>query len=185
MGWRQSGETERALKNLVAALCVAVLCACSQGASPAATASGAVGVVQAIYVEVARHIGHDVTPLSAIPMTDDLKALMDRAQTAASDRGEPFLEGDIAANCQDCMSLTELAIGPQTGPEQVPAPQGHTIVEAKFKLNGNEERTLLYDLIETPQGWRVDNILGDGFNLRSEAQAYLVEAASPVTPPAP
>jgi hypothetical protein len=33
--------------------------------------------------------------------------------------------------------------------------------------------------VETPQGWRIDNILTEGFNLRTESQSYLDDSAEP------
>lgn len=169
------------MKKLFGALALLALAACTPPAN-----SGAEAVVRDIYATVAQNMGTTITPLSAIPMTSDLQSLVDRAEAAAEARNEPFLEGDIAANCQDCISIDDLEIGPQQGPEAVPAPEGHVMVEAKFKLNGDEDRSVLYDLTQTPEGWRVDNILTDGFDLRSEAAAYLVDAAAdPVEPAAP
>jgi hypothetical protein len=169
------------MKNLFVAAALVVLAACTPSAN-----SGAEAVVRDIYASVEQNIGHTTTPLSAIPMTSDLQSLVDRAEAAAEARGEPFLEGDIAANCQDCTSIGELEIGQQQGPEAVPADEGHVMIEARFKLNGSEDRSVLYDLTQTPEGWRVDNILADGFDLRSEAAAYLVDtAAAPTEPAAP
>jgi hypothetical protein len=169
------------MKQHIAALALVALAACTQ------PQTGAEAVVRDIYATVEQNIGATTTPLSAIPMTSDLQSLVDRAEAAAEARNEPFLEGDIAANCQDCTSISELEIGAQEGPEAVPADEGHVILEARFKLNGNEDRSVLYDLTQTPEGWRVDNILAEGFNLRSEAAAYLVDAAAaePVEPAAP
>jgi len=169
------------MKRLLVVALVAVVAACT----PPQTETGAASVVRGIYDVTQQNIGHSVTPIDAIPMTDDLQTLVDQAQAAATARGEPFIEGDLAANCQDCTSLTNLTIGPQAGPEPVPAAQGHTLLEARFKLNGNEDRAVVYDLVETPQGWRVDNILAEGFNLRSEAQAYLNTDTPSIEPPQP
>lgn len=166
-------------------LLVAALVAVAAGCAPPHTETGAAAVVRGIYDVTQQNIGHSVTPIDAIPMTDDLKTLVDEAQAAATARGEPFIEGDLAANCQDCTSLTNLTIGPQAGPEPVPAAQGHTLLEARFKLNGNEDRAVIYDLVETPQGWRVDNILAEGFNLRTEAQSYLSTDTPSIEPPQP
>jgi len=160
------------MKKLLATIAALTLAACTPPAE-----SGAEATVRNIYEQVQQHIGRETTPISAIPMTDDLRDLLDRAEAAADARDEPFIEGDLAANCQDCTSLTGLEIGPQTGPEPVPAPSGHTLVEARFVLNGSEERAVIYDLIETQEGWRIDNILAEGFDLRSEAEAYLRDAA--------
>jgi hypothetical protein len=156
------------------AFALALLSACTP-----ASDTGAEATVREIYADVQQNIGHTTTPLDTIPMTDDLRALVERAETAADARVEPFIEGDIAANCQDCVSLSDLEIGPQEGPEPVPAASGHTLVEARFTLNGAEPRAVLYDLVETPQGWRVDNILAEGFDLRAEAEAYLEDAPAP------
>lgn len=158
--------------RIFAALTLIALAACTP------PRSGAEAVVRDIYAVTQQHIGQSITPRDAIPMTDDLDALVDRAAAAAEARNEPFIEGDLTANCQDCTSLSDLEIGPQTGPEPIPAAPGHTLLEARFTLNGNEPRAVIYDLIETPQGWRVDNILAEGFNLRTEAQAYLADSES-------
>lgn len=166
------------MRSIVAALAFAGLAACT----PPQAGNGPEAVVQGIYAEVAENIGRTITPIDAIPMTDDLKALVDRARAAADARDEPFLEGDIAANCQDCTSLTDLEIGEQAGPEPIPESDGHTIVEARFKLNGSQDRAVLYDLVEAPDGWRVDNILAEGFSLRAEADAYLADVAAAPAP---
>lgn len=147
---------------------------------------GPEAVVQGVYDDVQQNIGHSITPISAIPMTESLSALLEQAQAAADARNEPFIDGDLAANCQDCVSLADLSIGPQSGPEAIPAARGHTLIEARFTLNGNEPRRMLYDLVETPDGWRVDNIIAEGFNLRDEAARYLIDPAAPnPSPPEP
>lgn len=164
------------MKRIVAAAFFA-LAACSPAATTTTqtTATAAAGspeaLVQGIYAEAQHNLGTP-TP-ETIPMTDDLKSLFDRAEAAAAARHEPFIEGDLALNCQDCTSVSDLFIGPQTGAEQEPAVAGHQWVQAKFKLNGNEDRTILWDLVQGAQGWRVDNILTEGFNLRTEANDYI------------
>ncbi len=170
------------MKKLVLAAAALALAAC---APPADT--GAEDAVLSIYTVTMANIGQRVTPIEDIPMSDDLRDLVTRAEAAADARDEPFIEGDIAANCQDCTSLTNLVIGAQTGPEQIPAADGHRMVEARFTLNGDEQRAVLFDMVETPEGWRVDNILTEGFNLRAEAQSYLSDADVPQaeSPPPP
>lgn len=168
------------MQRTLAALALFVIAACTP------PQSGPEAVVREIYATAEQHIGRSVTPRSAIPMTDELSALLTRAEAAADARNEPFIEGDLVAACQDCISLSNLEIGDQAGPEPVPAQPGHTLVEARFTLNGEDQRAVIYDLVETAQGWRVDNILAEGFNLRTEAEAYLAEAPSIVEPaPAP
>lgn len=176
--------TGASMKRVITALALISFAACTP------PARGPEDTVIALYQEATENVGQQrITPLDAIPMTDDLRALISRAEAATAARGEPFIEGDIIANCQDCISLGDVAVGAQTGPEAVPEVDGHRMVEARFTLNGSEPRAVLYDMVETPEGWRVDNILAEGFNLRSEADAYLAEVAAspaePVSAPAP
>lgn len=148
--------------------------------------SGPEDAVLAIYQEVQENIGQRVTPLDTIPMTEDLRSLVERAEAAAAAREEPFIDGDLAADCQDCASISNIVIGAQSGPEAIPAAAGHRIVEARFTVNGDEPRSVLYDMVETPNGWRVHNVLAHGFDLRAEAQAYLGGAGpDDSSPPAP
>lgn len=164
------------MKRAFAALALLALAACT----PPGTIGAAETPVRDLYAVAQENIGHTITSLDVIPMTDDLRNLVDRGHEAAAARGEPFIEGDIVLNCQDCETITGLEIGPQAGPEPVPAAEGHVIVEARFTINGDQPRAVLYDMTETAQGWRVDNILADGFNLRTEAQAYLEDEAAPL-----
>lgn len=168
------------MRRTLAVLTFLALAACT----PPQSGAGAEAAVQGIYATAQQNVGHAVTPTGQIPMTDELKSLVDRAQAQADARDEPFLEGDLVLNCQDCSSVSDLIVGPQTGAEQEPTVDGHTWVQATFKLNGDEDRLLLWDMVETPQGWRVDNILTEGLNLRAEAESYLASPA-PAEPAAP
>jgi hypothetical protein len=162
----------------LAALALLGLAACTQPQSDADA------VVRDIYATAQEHVGRTATPHDAIPMSNDLRALVDRAEAAADAREEPFIDGDLALDCQDCSSIDDLVIGPQRGPYNEPTEPGHHWVQASFTLNGDTERTILWDMIETPEGWRVHNILTEGFNLRTEAAAYLADADAPAEAPA-
>lgn len=167
------------------ALALLALAACSPMANTggASSASTAESTVQAIYADAQAKLG--TAAQATIPMTDDLKSLVDRAEAQAQAREEPFIDGDLALNCQDCGAVSNLVIGPQTGPEQEPARTGHTWVQATFKLNGDEDRRVLWDMVQTPHGWEADNIVSEGFDLRHEAQAYLASPAAPAGDRAP
>lgn len=168
------------MRTLLVTSIIACLAACAPRAD-----TGPEDTVLHIYEQVQQNIGQRATPLEDIPMSEDLRSLVERAQTAAAARDEPFIDGDLAADCQDCTSISDIAIGPQTGPEAIPAAEGRRIVEARFTVNGDEPRSVLYDMIETPEGWRVHNVISHGFDLRAEAQAYLnaPDAADAPQPP--
>ncbi|MBL8549765.1 MAG: hypothetical protein JNJ73_07250 [Hyphomonadaceae bacterium] len=151
------------MKRALLSFALLALAACATTPAP----DGPDAPVRALYAIAQQHIGHSVTPLSAIPMTDDLRSLVDRAEAAARARNEPFIEGDLAADCQDCTSLTDLDLYRQ-GPRN-----GRAIVYARFKLNGADPRSVRYNMLLTPQGWRIDNIVSGKSDLRADAQAYL------------
>jgi hypothetical protein len=164
------------MQRIAATLALLALAACTPPGEN--SVSGAEAAVRGVYDVAQQHIGREVTPQDAIPLSDDLKTLLDSAEAQATARNEPFIEGDLALNCQDCTSVSDLVIGPQTGAEQEPAAEGHQWIEARFKLNGNEDRRVLWDMTQSGDSWRVDNIISDGSDLRAEAQAYLAEPAS-------
>lgn len=161
------------MRQLFAVLAFLGLAACTQPQSDVEA------VVRDIYATAQENLGRSATPHEAIPMSNDLRALVERAQAAADAREEPFIDGDLALDCQDCVSVDDLVIGPQRGPYNEPTQPGHRWVQASFTLNGDSERTVLWDMIETPEGWRVHNILTESFNLRTEAAAYLGDADAP------
>ena len=163
------------MHRIGAALTLFILGACTP---PQPGAGDAEAAVRGVYDVAQQHVGRDATPEAAIPMTEGFKALLDSAQAQADARNEPFIDGDLALNCQDCASVSELVIGPQTGAEQEPAVEGHQWVEARFKLNGDEDRRVLWDMTQVGGAWRVDNIISEGSDLRAEAQAYLAEPAA-------
>src|SRR5262245_18078651 len=89
-------------------LVLLALAACT----PAAPASGPEAVVQAIYKPLVESKGEKGMPLSEMPLTDDLKALIAKAEEAG--KGEPVFDGDFAGNCQDCTGFTDLKIARRT-----------------------------------------------------------------------
>lgn len=159
------------MRILLGSLALVALAACSQpSATSTATTTtspyaGAEAVVRTIYDVAQQHIGKDSTPITAIPMTDGLKALVDHAESVAQARDEPFIDGDLALDCQDCGPISDFNVGPSTGP----TPEGHTLVQARFKMY-NEDHAIVYDMVRNAAGaWQVDNIVSSGFDLRKAA----------------
>jgi hypothetical protein len=151
-------------------LVLLTLAACT----PAAPASGPEAVVTAIYKPLVDSKGEKGMSLGEMPLSDELKELVARAEEAG--KGEPVFDGDFAGNCQDCTGFTDLKIIRRT---DTGLAAGRAGVEATFKLFGNEPRSVTWDMVETPDGWRVDNILSEGIDLRKIAQETIDNAAAP------
>jgi len=157
------------MKLFAASLAFAALAACT----PQPAANGPEAVVTAIYDPLVKSKGQTATPIDAIPMTADLKELVTRAESAANDT-MPVFDGDVAGNCQDCTGFSALKIGPTA--EDAAAANTHKVIEANFTIQEGQ-RTVYWDMAETAEGWRVDNIMSEGFNLRSIANTVI--AATP------
>jgi hypothetical protein len=142
-------------------------------------AQGPESVVQAIYKPLADSKGEKTTSLADMPLSAELKALVDKVEATVKD--EPVFDGDFAGNCQDCAGFKDLKVAakPDAG-----LAAGHQGVEATFKLFPDEPRAVLWDMVETPEGWRVDNIVSEGIDLRVIAQEALDAAADPQPGPA-
>lgn len=150
---------------IVAAACVLLLGAC-QPAQP-----GPDDVVRGIYTAATPKLAHgQLTSEADLPLTQDFTAALNHAGEVAQQRDEPFIDGDMAANCQDCRLLTELQV-----PVTSPPANGAAVVEARFKLDGTAS-SVIWDMRQTPQGWRVDNIRGPGdYDLRKQAAQEIAQ----------
>ena len=159
-----------------------VLFSLAAACTPAPSVPGPEAVVQTIYQPLVDSKGEKTTSLAEMPLSEDLKALVDKAEAAAKD--EPVFDGDVAGDCQDCEGFSDLKLA--AAGAAVPA--GHQAVQASFKLFGGEGRSVIWDMVKTPQGWRVDNVLSTGFDLRLVARQAIDLAAAPQpapsTPPA-
>jgi hypothetical protein len=156
-----------------------ILAAALLAASGSAAAPLPESVVEGIYAAAAQHIGRAVTPLAALHLSSDFSALITRAEAVAAKGGEPFIESDLALDCKDCTSFSGVAVARSTGPAAATPKAGHVWVEARFTINGEKARRVLFDMVAAPEGWRVDNIVSGGSDLRAEAQSYLASAPAP------
>lgn len=147
------------------------LVALALAAACAPAASGPEATVEAIYKPLADSKGEAGTSLTDMPLSADLKALVEKVEATVKD--EPVLDGDFAGNCQDCSGFKDLKIAAKDGGD------GHKTVEATFKLFPDEPRVVTWDMVETPEGWRVDNIVSEGIDLRVIAQEALDSANDP------
>jgi hypothetical protein len=155
------------MRNAMAAvLVVLALAACTP------RAEGPDAVVREVYATASAAIERGEVPYDYIPMTAELSAAIAQGSALAEQRNEPFIEGDLATGCQDCQTLTDLVINVTTPPAD-----GRAVVEANFATDGRP-RTMVFDMRQTPEGWRVDNISSpDGYDLRSSVAGYNAEAS--------
>ena len=163
------------MKRFAASLAIIALAACT----PQQSATGPEAVVTAIYEPIAKSKGEAGTPIESIPMTTELRDLVNQAEAAAAGN-EPVIDGDVAGNCQDCTGFADLKIGPTA--DDASATADHQIIEANFSLFGDQTRTVYWDMVRKAEGWQVDNIMSEGFNLRSITNTVIAAAAEPPTP---
>lgn len=147
----------------------AVACLLTAACSNEKPASLAETTVTALYQPLVISKGEDSTPITSIPMTPGLDALTKQAAKAAGD-DFPVFDFDPAGLCQDCTGFTDLKVAAAEANAVAKAAEGHTLVQASFKIQPGTARTVYWDLVETPNGFIVDNILAEGFSLRQVAE---------------
>ncbi|MFZ2031249.1 MAG: DUF3828 domain-containing protein [Vitreimonas sp.] len=157
----------------------ALLAACSpaQQQTRAQSAQTPEAVVRAVYDAATQRNAHEQpTDINQLPLSDGLLALVRQASDAAEANEEPFLDGDPVLDCQDCSPLSAIAVTTTSPPAN-----GHATVEARFTVAG-DARVETWEMVQTPQGWRADNIRGgDGYNLRQSAEQEIHDAARSCT----
>jgi len=150
---------------LIAALMGVLLAACNPAATTTATHPGPEVVISAMYTSAAAKLAkNQLTDATEVPMSDDLARVFRAALNKADANNEPFIDGDLIFNCQDCGQISAVAVTIASPPAN-----GKAVVQARFSVYG-QMNTVLWDMVDTPQGWRVDNIRSpDGYDLRKAA----------------
>jgi hypothetical protein len=142
------------------------------GCTPPPAADTPEAVIQQVYAHSSAAMARGEVPYDYVPLSESLAAAITNGNQLAEERNEPFIEGDIATGCQDCTSLTDLVITTTAAPAD-----GHATVLAAFKVD-QQPREMTYAMVQTPEGWRVDNITSaDGYDLRASVTSYLTEAS--------
>jgi hypothetical protein len=144
------------MKRLFAAASFAVIAACTPAPTPEPAAT-----VEGIYKPLVDSKGATGTDISTIPMTIDLALKLQEVESTADGA---VIDWDVAGNCQDCTGFSDLKVGPP--PKDLPVTEGHTMVEARFKLFGGAQQAILWDMVKDGDVWKVDNIEAEGLNLR-------------------
>ncbi len=138
------------------ALALLALAACTPAPTPEPAAT-----VERIYGNLASSKGATPTDISAIPMTEELALKLQEVESTADGA---VIDWDVAGNCQDCTGFADLKVGAPQSP--LPETDGHTMIEARFKLFEGEQKAMLWDMVKVGEDWKVDNIETEGFNLR-------------------
>jgi hypothetical protein len=163
------------MRAIVIVVLGVVLAACSpaQQQTTAQSAQTPEAVVRAVYDAATQRNAHEQpTDINQLPLSDGLLALVRQASNAAEANEEPFLDGDPVLDCQDCSPLSAITVTTTSPPAN-----GHATVEARFTVAG-DARVETWEMVQTPQGWRADNIRGgDGYNLRQSAEQEIRDAA--------
>ena len=161
---------------LIAVLGV-VLTACSPPQAPQAPTPSSEAIVRAVYdAATARNARNQVTTVDQLPLSQSLATLVQQAAAAAQANDEPFLDGDPVLDCQDCSPLSAVTVSTTSPPAN-----GRAVVQARFTVAG-DARVETWDMVETPQGWRADNIRSaDGYDLRQSASEEIRSASRSCT----
>lgn len=147
-------KRSRALLAAISMIALSVA-ACTPAPAPEPAAT-----VEKIYATLVASKGATPTDTASIPMTEELALKLQEVETKADG---PVLDGDLAGNCQDCTGFSDLKVG--APPADLPVTEGHTMIQASFKLLG-ADRAILWDMVKVGEAWQVDNIESEGFNLR-------------------
>jgi hypothetical protein len=96
------------------------------------------------------------------PWSSDLWAQLSAMTARSEERQEPILDFDPFIGAQD-YELSNVTVTTDAVSEN-----SHAVVRAHF-TNLGQETTVLYDMIWQNNEWRVDNMRGDGWDLRQVA----------------
>lgn len=154
----------------ILALATLTFSGCTTQAAP-----GPEAAVTAIYAPLVRSKGDTGTQVADIPMTEELALMIQEVESQAD--GAVF-DFDLAGLCQDCSGFSGLELGAPEELQLTPAP-GHTVVQARFTISGNEQKAVYWDMTETDGAWKVDNIISDDFNLREIAAEMMAAGEDP------
>lgn len=106
------------------------------------------------------------------PWSNSLRGLLAAMVQRSQQINEPILDFDPLINAQD-YQLSNLSVA-----NEAIADGSHAVVRVTF-INATTPTDIVYDLIWEDDGWKVDNIRGEGWDLRQIVAAPGANAASP------
>jgi hypothetical protein len=161
-------------RELVTTLAVAMLAACSQqeekaGDTPATPAPDPAAIIRPLYDPYLTEGAAFPSFEQQAPWSADLWAQLSAMSARSQALNEPILDFDPLIGAQD-YQLSNLNVVNEAVSEG-----SHAVVRASFD-NAGAHSEIVYDLIWDGGGWRVDNIRGDGWDLRQIAAAPNADA---------
>lgn len=159
------------LKGWAAVAALGLMAACG------AKESAPVSYVRDLYAPYIAN-ENDKIGLDHARLTDDLKAVIDKADAYGRLLDEPIIDYDPIANGQDW----EIKAVTVTAPS--PPKDGAATVEAAFDNAGTPQR-VTYSLRDVDGAWKIDDISSDGQSLRAGIENNLRPAGDPAAMEAP
>lgn len=166
-------------RDLILTMSAAALAACSrQEAKTEAPADGAravtdpASVIRPLYDRYMTPNAEFPDLRDQAPWSDGLSALLEAMRQRSAQINEPILDFDPLIDAQD-HQLSDLNVANEAISEA-----SHAVVRASF-TNATTRTEIVYDLIWEGDRWKVDNIRGDGWDLRQIAAAPSADASSP------
>ncbi len=159
-------------RDFVTATSVALLAACSPQpaekaeAPPARETTRAItdpsAVIRPLYKRYMMPDTQFPGFLEEAPWSNDLRTQLAAMMARSQQINEPILDFDPLIGAQD-FQLSNLNVANEAISEA-----SHAVVRASFN-NANQHIEIVYDLIWEDDRWKVDNIRGDGWDLRQIA----------------
>jgi hypothetical protein len=152
-------------RELVLALSAAALAACSPpqsgkaGAPDGAAATDPAAIIRPVYDRYMTPDAQFPDLLDQAPWTNSLRAVLEAMMARSQQINEPILDFDPIIGAQD-YQLSNLNVANEAISEG-----SHAVVRASFD-NSGARTEIVYDLIWEDDRWKVDNIRGDGWDLR-------------------
>jgi len=161
-------------RDFVMAAAFAVLAACAppqadEKAGPSASASDPAAAIRPLYDRYTTPNATFPDFEHQAPWSAELWALLSAMSARSEALNEPILDFDPLIGAQD-YQLSALNVTSESVVEN-----SHAVVRASFS-NAGTPTEIVYDLIWEGGGWKIDNIRGDGWDLRQIAAAPNADA---------
>ena len=162
-------------RELMLALGAAALAACtppqqSQDEAPARAATDPAAVIRPLYDRYMTPDAEFPSFQEQAPWSNGLWTLLAAMSQRSEQINEPILDFDPIIGAQD-YQLSNLDVANEAISEG-----SHAVVRARFNNATTTQTNIVYDLIWEDDRWKVDNIRGEGWDLRQIAAAPNADA---------